>query len=176
MYERGVAATSLDDVLVASGTGKSQMYHYFADKADLVIAVIEHQRDSVLNAQPELARVGSVEGITAWADAVVRQHTAKGGPFACPLGSLAAELKNDATFRPVVDAAFRRWEQPLADGLTAMQTRGDLAVNADPSRLAAMLVAALQGGMLLGRIAGDVAPLRDLLDAAVSRVAELRAK
>jgi AcrR family transcriptional regulator len=172
MYDRGVAATSLDDVLVASGTGKSQMYHYFSDKADLVVAVIERQLEVVLAAQPELSGVNTMRGIEAWAAAVVVRHSAPGGPFACPLGSLAAELKNDAAFRPVLDSAFRRWERPLADGLRSMQMRGDLAVDADADRLAAMLVAGLQGGMLLGRLAGDVSPLRDLVDAAVRRVAE----
>ncbi len=27
MYQKGVAATSLDDILAASSTGKSQLYH-----------------------------------------------------------------------------------------------------------------------------------------------------
>ncbi|MGU3435984.1 TetR/AcrR family transcriptional regulator [Actinomycetes bacterium M1A6_2h] len=170
MYDRGVAATSLDDVLVASGTGKSQLYHYFDGKSDLVVAVIERQLEVVLAAQPELSGVGTMPGIRAWAAAVVARHSARGGPFACPLGSLAAELKNDDTFRPVLDAAFRRWELPLAEGLRSMQSRGELAVDADADHLAAMLIAGLQGGMLLGRIAGDVGPLRDLLDAALQLV------
>ena len=29
MYERGVRATSVDDVLLAAQAGKSQFYHYF---------------------------------------------------------------------------------------------------------------------------------------------------
>ncbi|WP_237160754.1 TetR/AcrR family transcriptional regulator, partial [Mycobacteroides abscessus] len=35
MYQKGVAATSLDDILAASSTGKSQLYHYFKDRSDL---------------------------------------------------------------------------------------------------------------------------------------------
>lgn len=31
----------------------------------------------------------------------------------CPLGTMAAELKNDEAFRPLLDAAFRRWERPI---------------------------------------------------------------
>lgn len=46
MYQRGVCATSLDDVLAAAGSGKSQLYQYFADKADLVAAVIERQLEN----------------------------------------------------------------------------------------------------------------------------------
>ncbi len=36
VYERGFAGTSLDDVMAATGTSKSQLYHYFADKDALI--------------------------------------------------------------------------------------------------------------------------------------------
>src|ERR1700739_1756794 len=170
MYENGVATTSLDDILAASGTGKSQLYHYFTDKSELVAAVIERQLERVLVAQPGLADVNSMKGIERWARAVLRNHRQPGGPFACPLGSLAAELKNDPAFRPALAAAFARWEQPFADGLRQMQNRGELCRREKPDRLAATIVAALQGGMLLGRISGDITPLRDAVNLAVDNV------
>src|SRR5262245_31915446 len=55
MHERGIAATTLDDVLTASGTGKSQLYHYFGDKDGLTAAVLEHQFRRVMAAQPSLS-------------------------------------------------------------------------------------------------------------------------
>lgn len=170
MYQRGVCATSLADVLTASGSGKSQLYHYFEDKADLVAAVIERQLELVLAAQPALNHVDSWAGIDAWAADILRMQSAPGGPFACPLGTIAAELKNDETFRPHLDAAFRRWEAPLAHGLQTMQDRGDLVEDADPSRLATAVIAALQGGMLLARVRGDITPLRDALGGAVAQL------
>ena len=174
MYRHGVAGTSLDAVLEASGTGKSQLYHYFSDRSDLVAAVIDRQLELVLDEQPGLAHVDTWQGLVDWAREVVSLHSRKGGPFACPLGTMAAELKNDDAFRPALDAAFARWEAPLARGLHAMRDRGDLTTAADPDGLATMLVAALQGGMLLGRIRGDVAPLRDLLRSGLETVNRLR--
>ena len=174
MYRHGVAGTSLDAVLEASGTGKSQLYHYFSDKSDLVAAVIERQLELVLDEQPGLAHVDTWQGLVDWAREAVSLHTRKGGPFACPLGTMAAELKNDEAFRPSLEAAFARWEAPLARGLRAMRDRGELTTAADPAELATMLVAALQGGMLLGRIRGDVAPLRDLLRSGLETVNRLR--
>lgn len=170
MYENGVVAASLDDVLAASGTGKSQLYHYFSSKSDLVNAVVECQLKRVLAAQPGLADVDSMPGIERWARAVLRTHRQPGGPFACPLGSIAAELKNDPAFRPALAAAFAQWERPLADGLRKMQTRGELGRREKPDRLAATIVAALQGGMLLARIGGDITPLRDTVNLAVDNI------
>ncbi|MBA3907898.1 MAG: TetR/AcrR family transcriptional regulator, partial [Pseudonocardiales bacterium] len=51
MARGGVAATSLDAVRAATGTSKSQLYHYFGDKAGLVRAVVRHQGEAVVAAQ-----------------------------------------------------------------------------------------------------------------------------
>jgi TetR/AcrR family transcriptional regulator, transcriptional repressor for nem operon len=168
MYTNGVHATSLDDILAASGTGKSQLYHYFSDKADLVRAVIDRQLDLVLASQPALNRVDSWEGIDRWVTEILDAHSLPGGPFACPLGTVAAELKNDDTYRPHLKAAFSEWEGRLARGLAAMQARGDIAAEADPQQLATSAIAALQGGMLLARIHGDANVLRETMNGAVA--------
>lgn len=171
MYQNGVSTTSLDDVLAAAGCGKGQMYHYFDGKADLVAAVIERQLELVLAAQqPELDHTDSWRGIKAWMARILREQSRDGGPFGCPLGTIAAELKNDETFRPSLDAAFARWEAPLAHGLQAMKHRGELGRTAKPARLAATVIAALQGGMLLARVRGDVTVLRDTLDGAMTEL------
>jgi TetR/AcrR family transcriptional repressor of nem operon len=170
MYQRGVSMTSLDDVLAAAGSGKSQLYHYFDSKAELIAAVIERQLELVLANQPSLQQIDSWDGIDTWTAEIMGAAGGPGGPFACPLGTVAAELKNDETFRPILDAAFRRWEAPLARGLQKMQARGDLVVEADPARLATAVIAAMQGGMLLARVRGDITPLQDALEAAVAQL------
>lgn len=59
MRHGGVASTSLDDVLAAAGCGKSQLYHYFEDRADLIRAVIDHQVELILAAQPAIHHADS---------------------------------------------------------------------------------------------------------------------
>lgn len=170
VYQRGVAASTLDDILAASGAGKSQLYHYFDDKADLVVAVISRQIELILQAQPLIFKVESVQGIQDWADAIVATHASPGGPFSCPLGTMAAELKNDPAYLPALSDAFAKWQEPLYDGLVRMRDRGTLGPDDDPGRLAALLIGALQGGMLLARVAGDVTVLRDTLQSAVEDI------
>src|ERR687896_1092578 len=46
--ERGVAETSLDDVIARAGASKSQLYHYFEDRAALLRAVVDHNTEQVL--------------------------------------------------------------------------------------------------------------------------------
>jgi hypothetical protein len=51
-----------------------------------------------------------------------------------------------------------------------MQRLGRLSADADPTRLANLLLSAYQGGMLLAQVARDITPLKDALQAAIDYV------
>jgi TetR/AcrR family transcriptional repressor of nem operon len=173
MHERGVAGTSLDDVRAATGTSKSQLYHYFADKAALVGAVIGRQVGQVLQVQqPELDDLGSLAALRRWRDRVVEVNRHTGCVGGCPLGRLAGELvESDPSARADLVAGFGEWREHLAVGLRAMQARGELAGGADPEELALGLLAAAQGGLLLAQTHRSVEPLEAALDLALAGVA-----
>ena len=116
-YQRGVRATSLDDVLAAAGCGKSQLYHYFDGKADLLGAVIDRQLEFVLAAQPALTRIDSWETLDAWLADILAIHAQPGGPFACPLGTLAVELTNDDALRARLGRGIRTVDSTSGRGL-----------------------------------------------------------
>lgn len=174
MARQGVARTSLDDVRAATSTSKSQLYHYFADKADLVRAVVEHQRDLVLAEQRLLEEpVDSLAALARWRYRTIATHRRHGFSRPCPLGRLAAELAEDDAARPVLDAALRAWHDQLAAGLTVMVGEGRLRPEADPAVLATALLGAVQGGLLLASVSRDARPLQSCLDAAVEHVSGL---
>ena len=49
MSRRGVAGTTIEDIQEAAAVSTSQMYHYFADKGDLVAAVIDFPTDQFIS-------------------------------------------------------------------------------------------------------------------------------
>ena len=167
MRRSGVASTSLDDVLAAAGCGKSQLYHYFDDRADLIRAVIDHQLGLILATQPAIHHADSWAGLRRWSEQVLESHRVPPGSFACPLGSMAAELKNDPAYLPYLDAAFRRWEDPLARGLEVMRERGQLTRQSDPRRLAESIIAAVQGGLMMAQIHADGTIFEDAVENAL---------
>jgi TetR/AcrR family transcriptional repressor of nem operon len=173
MFERGVARTSLDEVKAVAGVSSSQLYHYFADKRALVLAVIEHQTQAILDGQePLLSQLDSLDALRAWRDLLVdmqRQLHCQGG---CPIGSIGAELaETDELARAEVANGFSRWQSPIRDGLRAMQVRGEL--RGDPDELALAMLAALQGGLLLTQIRRETKPLEVALDAMLDHIASL---
>lgn len=171
-YARGVGNTSLDDVIEASGTGKSQLYHYFVDKDALVQAVVAEQVERVLTFhRPLLSRLDSMRGLVRWRDAVILGNRTRGARYGCPLGSLAAELADRSEpVRSLLATGFAEWESLLTDGLTRMRDKGELAADADPAGLAAAIMTALQGGLLLAQTARDSGPLEIALDMALNHV------
>ncbi|HEY4279676.1 MAG TPA: TetR/AcrR family transcriptional regulator [Conexibacter sp.] len=173
--ERGVAATSIEDVKDAAGVSSSQLYHYFADKHALVRAVIAFQTEAVLDAQqPHLGELDSIEALRAWGDHVVSIQRGLAFQGGCPIGSLAGELSEvDPDARADLADGFERWEGAIRVGLRAMHERGDLAADADPDKLALALLAAVQGGLLLTQVRREPAPLRAALDTVLDRIESL---
>ncbi len=170
VYAGGVAETSLDAVLAASGTSKSQLYHYFADKDDLVLAVVRRQAERVLAAQ-RLHQLDSMSGLRRWRDAVVEMQHRRHSVGGCPIGSLVATLAPAEPSRAVLAEAFECWEALLRSGFAAMSERGELRPGADPAALAVAVLAALQGGLVLSQAARSTAPLEVALDMALDHVA-----
>jgi len=164
IYERGVAGTTLEDVRAAADVSGSQLYHYFADKEDLVQAVIRRQADVIVGNQ-ERADLATAEGLRAWRDMVIgaaRSGDARGG---CPLGSLGSQLaETDPEARALVAAGFGRWSAAIAAWLRAVRAAGSLPAGIDPDDLAVTLLAALQGGLLLAQVQRDTRPLETAVD------------
>jgi TetR/AcrR family transcriptional repressor of nem operon len=172
MYMKGVNATTLDDVRAASSTSKSQLYNHFADKEELVRAVVEARAAQVLERERgSLQRLKSFRGLVRWRDALVQRNALQNGAFGCAIGSMASELADqDDQARAMLAETFAEWEGLLAAGLRRMQDGGVLNQDADPEKLATGLMAALQGGYLLAETAHDIAPMEIALDMALDHV------
>jgi AcrR family transcriptional regulator len=175
MHANGVAGTTMDQVIEASGTSKSQLYHYFDDKDALVTAVIKMQAARVMERQePHLEQLSSLQGLRRWRDAVVRFVDERHGAHGCEIGSLASELTDQSEpARILINATFQNWESYFAAGIRRMQDRGELDTQADPAELATGIVAAYQGGYLLSQIARSARPMALALDLAVRNVEAL---
>lgn len=168
--KQGIRATTLDDIGAAAGVGRGQLYHFFADKADLVAEVVAQQVDWVIaDLQPDLEAMSTGKELIAWCDELVAEHDGSKNAIRCPIGSLIYELsESDVAARRALSAGFARWEELLTEALRRLDAGGHLHTGADPTLLAAGLLAAYQGGMLLSNVEGRIVPMRRALQVAVS--------
>ncbi|MBB5790275.1 TetR family transcriptional regulator C-terminal domain-containing protein [Jiangella mangrovi] len=178
MYVKGVSSTTLDEVRAASGTSKSQLYHHFADKEQLVRAVVALRAEQIIEReQAALLRLRSFNGLLRWRDALVQRNALQKGAHGCMLGSLAVEVSDqDDVARSALAETFGEWEGLIEAGLRRMQEARTLAADADPRKLATGLMAALQGGYLLAQAAHDTTPMEIALDLALDHIRTLVVK
>jgi TetR/AcrR family transcriptional regulator, transcriptional repressor for nem operon len=168
----GVQGTSLDDVLVAAGASKSQLYHYFADKHGLVEAVVEYQSAAVLAFQAQaLASVHNWEDLEGWTDEMVAMVERQGSRGGCPIGTLAAAVADtDETLRELLSDAFQAWRDTISGALERLRDNQLLARDADIYTLTTITLAAIEGGLLLAKTTRDSTQLRIALDGVIAHL------
>ena len=169
--KRGIAATSVDEVLAAAGAGKGQFYHYFRSRDELAAAAVGYRCAQVLARLTQaLGDVSSLAGLEQALAGFVAGFEQTGMP-GCPIGTLATEVavrNEDARLQAA--AGFDAWERLLADALERMRQRGELRADAQPARLATGLLASIEGGMVLSQARKDIASLRIAVEAGLAPV------
>src|SRR6201997_1446648 len=160
--EKGAAGMSLDDVRARTGASRSQLYHYFEDRDDLVRTVVDVTTDAVIDFQGALLHhLDTWAGIDRWFDALVQLQVDRQARGGCPIGSPARQLAERAPgARAAIAAGLGRWETHLHEGLSRMKARGKLRNDTDPAELATATMAAIQGGLLLTQVRRDPRQLR----------------
>src|SRR2546430_10324884 len=88
---RGIAATSLDEVIAAAGAGKGQLYHYFRSRDELAAAAVGYRCAQVLAGLTQaLGGVSSLAGLEQALAGFVAGFQQAGRPGG-PIRTLAAE-------------------------------------------------------------------------------------
>lgn len=174
VVEHGVKQLRVDEVLAATGSSKSQLYHYFADRDALIAAAVAHRCEEVLgDLEPAFAGVSSLDTLAALLERFAADYAKR--LSGCPIGTLAGELtEGPEPARRTVAGAFDAWEGYLASALSRIQAEGELGVEHDPSELALGLLTSLEGGMFLSQVRGSDRPLRVALEAALAYLQSLR--
>ncbi|KIF78941.1 TetR family transcriptional regulator [Streptomyces sp. 150FB] len=146
---------NLDEILTATSTSKSQLFHYFpSGRPDLLTAVARYEADQTLAAQqPYLMDLTSWRKWESWRKVLVAHYAELGER--CPLGALTAQLgKSSPETRDIVTELYDTWETYLRTGTRALAERGKLAAGLSPDEVARGILTAIQGGVVMLRATG----------------------
>ena len=159
--ERGIEATALSDVIEHSGAPRGSIYHHFpGGKAELAEEATRFSGDYVARlieaAAGEDDPVLLVQSfVDQWRVVLADSDCCAG----CPIVAVAVESGEGSAVRHAAAEAFERWQDLCAE---ALRSRGVPAGRA--RSLAALMVASVEGAILLSRAKRDTAPL-DLVGA-----------
>lgn len=159
LRERGYARTSFGDVIVHSGAPRGSIYHHFpGGKEQLVTEAVQRYAGLILHAINQAAESGSaLDTVRLFIDAVRSGLRASDFRLGCAVAAVVLDLtERDAVLLRLTAESFRAWR-----GRLAVAFRRDGATEAQARRLATLVVASVEGAMILARADRDLAPLTD---------------
>jgi len=153
-HKQGVRATSPDEIIEASRTGKGQFYHYFKNKEGLVHEVLQTYLEEIRNGTAPLKYdIRSWEDLQEWFLAQVALQKSFGMTRGCPFGTIGNEVtENDELIRQDLSLIFEVMKSKLTPFFVREKSQGRLVKTADPELMAEFCIATMQGGMLMGKI------------------------
>ena len=160
-HKQGVHATSPDEVIEASGTGKGQFYHYFKSKEGLVHEVLQTHLEAIRTGTgPVNYEVNSWADLEQWFQAHLELQRSFNMTRGCPFGTVGNEVTdNDALIRQDLSLIFEIVKNKLARFFVKEKAKGRLGPEANEERMADFCIAAIQGAMLMGKINRDSQPV-----------------
>ena len=172
-WDKGYAATSMDDLMRVSGLGKGSLYGAFGDKHNLFLRVLREYNDA--NDRMLHERLASVpRGIDLVREFVrgpSRDSTGASARRGCLLANSTAEL---AASMPDVAAEARRsydaTAKVLTEAIERAQREGDVDPDADANQIARAVLAAQLGVVALGRTGMDVDALASVAESVLERL------
>lgn len=163
---QGFSRTSVNTVLDAAGIKKGALYHHFPGKDDLGLAVLTRDRDdflaflnAVLNPASPLA---SLDGFFT---AAFQKHRDTGFVGGCLWGNTALEMgDSDAPHVEMVKQMFDDWIARIERVIRAGQEVGEVRIDLSANKLACMVVAGVEGGIMLSRLTKKEGPLKTCME------------
>lgn len=172
-WDKGYAATSMDDLLRVSGLGKGSLYGAFGDKQSLFLRVLRDYDDAnLLTLRKRLASAArGIDVVREFVLGLTGDPTGAVARRGCLLANSNAEL---AASTPDVAAEARRSYDAIAtiltEALERAQREGDLDPGTDPAETARAVLIAQLGLIALGRTGMDVGGLTTVAQCSLARL------
>jgi TetR/AcrR family transcriptional regulator, transcriptional repressor for nem operon len=162
--QKGYEGTSLSDLMDATGLQKGGIYRHFDSKVELAAAVFDYSWLKAAN--------GRLAGVDDSADSVdrlkkmisnfveLRTELVPGG---CPLMNTAIESDDgNPILRARAQKALRSWTARLSKLIREGIAHHQISSTIHPQKLSQLIIATLEGALLISRLQKDRQPLHDV--------------
>ena len=171
-WSTGYAAARVDDIAAATGLGKGSLYGAFGDKHQLFLRTFDDHCTGLVEAVRRALEgpdAGAYERLRAHVLAVANATASDVSRRGCLLAKGTAELSGqDPAVAATARRTFEAIQELLSSCIAGAQRAGDIKQDADPTRLAALLLAVLRGIEALGKGGSSPESLRAIADTALA--------
>jgi TetR/AcrR family transcriptional repressor of nem operon len=173
-WERGYAATSVDDLTAATGLGKGSLYGAFGDKHNLyLLALDDYISSSLDDVRASLRNPSSsaYDRLTSHIRGQAKALAADKGRRGCLMAKSAAELgATDDAVEKKVQRAYTIWRDELVACIKEAQHDGTVDPKQNAQALASTLLAFMRGQEALHKGGVKPAQLKAAADEMVSLI------
>ena len=161
--KHGYEGSSLNDLMEATGLKKGGIYRHFSSKEELAAEAFDYTWEAAWNAR--LSHVDEKgNGIDKLkqliANFVDHRSPVAGG---CPILNTAIDADDgNPVLRAHVAKALRSWLSRLENIVEQAQERGETRAGIDPKRVATLIVALLEGALMMSRLQRNDEALRQV--------------
>jgi len=168
LTEKGFASTGLEEILKRVSIPKGSFYHYFKNKEDFGLALIDrynevfaHRLDKTYQ-DLEYSPLERLHNFVRDAESGMRRYDFKRG---CLVGNLGQEMGSlPPSFRARLIAVFEDWQRKTARCIRSAQEDGELSPDLDADLAAQFFWIGWEGAVLRAKLERSAAPLRLFAD------------
>jgi TetR/AcrR family transcriptional repressor of nem operon len=158
-HRKGISATSVDQILEKSGTGKSQFYYYFKSKNGLIHHVLLYFYEALkANRTPAIIHLETWEDLERWFEMFIQFQKSVRCEKGCPIGTIGNDVFEEDLLRQDIKLIFEFTRHYLTQFFVEKKAKGELLKSVDPHNLAHLCFTIQQGAMLVSKIERSTEP------------------
>ena len=173
-WRQGYEATSVQELVEATGLNRASLYNAFGDKHGLFLAAVDHYQESVscMRLAGLEAEGPALAALRRYFEELIAFSTGDGRRLGCLITNTAIEMApRDPASEERLRAGLARVEDAFYRLIRRGQQQGEIAAERDARALARFLLGLVQGLRVLARLDPQEDRLRDLVETGLASLA-----
>lgn len=176
---QGYAGASMSDIMAATGLEKGGIYNHFGSKDQLALEAFDYAFELVsqqLRAGLQ-GKTHSVDRLLVMAELMRNQADDTPLPGGCPILNTAVEADDThPALRERARNAMNNWMGFIRRNVTRGIERGEVRADTDAEQVATVVIAALEGAVMLTKLFGDPNYMNRAVDHVTTYIESIRLK
>jgi|GEM_PF-164484 len=165
--KKGFQNTSISEVISATGVKKGNLYYHFESKEALGLAVLIDAKTEFLELIPRSFKgktpIQKIKNSIKTIFEMMEKTNFVGG---CLFGNTALEMSdNNPRFSCIIKEVFTNWWGLIEEQLIEAQMLGFLDKTLSTTKIAKLIIASIEGGIMLSRVSKNKNDFEDCMEA-----------
>ncbi len=162
--EKGIAGTSIDDVLLSAGVAKGCLYGHFESKEELSYASLDYMLGKLIERRESFISPEITAKDKLYAYMEMHKNPLKSMfPGGCPLLNFSAEADDT---NPIIKQKIKKHMlsaiKTLGGIIRGGIESGEFDTKLDPNDFATKMFSSIEGGIMLCRITQSISPMQTI--------------